>query len=280
MPVRTVQVCLTTEVNTPSLLSAAGAVARQGNAHVICLHTIEALEVYPGIAMHVSAPMAAQLNAGQLAVAKAIKKLVDAFAEREDFVVEWRLLKANSTSAADRMLESAYGADLVIMAQEDPDSDRPDQRGVQEAVIRRSGRPVLVVPHGLMVDDLGRTLMIGWSPTREAARAAHDALALAQEGASAHVLVAGTRKEPGSAELDTAREMAVGLERHGLSVNLIPMTVARESVASALQDEAVARGADLIVTGGFGHSRLYDFVVGAVTHELLREMRLPVLLSK
>ena len=280
MPIRTLQVCLTTEANTPSLLSAAAAVARKNNAHVICLHTIEALEVYPGIAMHVSAPMAAQLNAGQQDQAKAIKELVDAFAEREDFTVEWRLLTAQSTTAADRMLESAYAADLVIMAQEARDTDRPDQRGVQEAVVRRSGRPILLIPHGYIVEDLGKTLMIGWSPTREAARAAHDALALAQEGAQAHLLVAGARKEPGTAELDTAKEMALGLERHGVSVNVMPLALARESVASALQAEAEAYGADLIVTGGFGHSRLYDFVVGAVTHELLRDMRLPVLLSK
>ena len=280
MPVRTILVCLTTEANTPSMLSAAAAVARQGNAHVICLHTIEALEIYPGIAMHVSAPMAAQFNAGQQAQADAIKKCVDDFAGREDFAVEWRLLRTHSTTAADRMLESAYSADLIIMAQESKENDRPDQRGVQEAVVRRSGRPVMIVPHGYMVEEIGRTLMIGWSPTREAARATHDALALAQTGAKAHVLVAGARKEPGTAELDTAREMALGLERQGLTVNLMPLALAQESIASALQDEAQAHGADLIVTGGFGHSRLYDFVVGAVTHELLRDMRLPVLLSK
>ncbi|MEO1492664.1 MAG: universal stress protein [Pseudomonadota bacterium] len=280
MPVRTVLVCLTTEANTPSLLSAAAAVARQGNAHVICLHTIEALEVYPGIAMHVTAPMAAQFQAVQQEQADAIKAMVDALAEREDFVVEWRLLKARSVSAADRMLETAYGVDLVIMAQEARGQDRPDQKGVQEAVIRNSGRPVLVIPQGYQADTIGHTLMIGWSPTPEAARAAHDALALAQSGAQAHILVAASGAEPGAATLDTAEEMAVGLERHGVTANLIPLALTGGSVAAALQDQAEQNGADVIVTGGFGHSWLYDFVIGAVTHELLSKMRLPVLFSK
>lgn len=280
MPFRTIQVCLTTEENTPSLLSAAAAVARQGNAHVICLHTIAALEIYPGIAVHATETMASMFQAAQQKQAEAIKEMVDAFAAREDFVVEWRLLKAQSTTAADRMLESSYGADLVIMAQETRGEDRPDQRGVQEAVIKSSGRPVLVIPRGYMVQELGRTLVIGWSATREAARAAHDVLGLMHPNASARVLVAGMGAGPNAQQLATAKEMSLGLERHGLSVKLVPLALTEHSIADELQVQADAIGADLIVTGGFGHSRLYDFVVGAVTHELLRKLRVPVLFSK
>lgn len=195
-------------------------------------------------------------------------------------MVEWRLLNARSTTAADRMIESAYGVDLVVMAQEAPDSDRPDQRGVQETVIKNSGRPVLVVPRGYMVDEIGRTLVIGWSATREAARAAHDLLYLTQPNANARVLIAGIGAEPDADQLATAKEMSLGLERHGLSVNLVPLAITAHTVAEELQIQADAVEADLIVTGGFGHSRLYDFVYGAVTHELLRTQRTPVLFSK
>jgi len=280
MPIKTVQVCLTTEENTPSLLSAAAVVARRENAHVICLHTVEGLEVYPGIAAHVTDTMASMFAAAQKKQADAIKEMVDDFAAREEFLVEWRLLNARSTTAADRMIESAYGVDLVIMAQEMRDIDRPDQRGVQEAVIKNSGRPVLVIPQGYMLEDLGRTLVIGWSATREAARAAHDVLGLIQPNAKAQVLVAGLGAEPDAEQLATAKEMSLGLERHGLSVNLIPLAITAHTVADELQIQADAVGADLIVTGGFGHSRLYDFVYGAVTHELLRTQRTPVLFSK
>ena len=280
MKPKTILVCLTTEANTPSLLQAASVLARRTEAHVICLHTIEAIVVYPGIAMHIGAPAYDRFNASQRAQADAIKAMVDQVADVEDFVVEWRLLQSRSTTAADRMLESARAADLVIMAQEAPSEDRSDQHGVQEAVIRGAGRPVLVIPHHQMVDTLGERLLVGWSPTREAARAAHDALMLASDGAAAHILMAGKGTGPDDADLETAKDLAAGFGRHGLETELISLAVASGTVAEALQSEAEARKADLIVTGAFGHSRIYDFVLGAVTGDLLRHMRTPILFSK
>lgn len=280
MRLKTILVCLTTEANTPSLLKAAAMLARRTHAHVICLHTIEAIGIYPGIAVHINAPAYDSFNQSQHQQAEAIKQLVDHFAASEDFVVEWRLLRAQSTTAADRMLESARAADLVVMAQEAPSEDRYDQHGVQAAVIRGAGRPVLVVPHRFEAETLGQNVLIGWSPTREATRAAHDALILTAPDASVRVLVAGKGTGPADSILETAKDFAAALGRHGLKVEVISLAVPTGTVANALQQEAEAHGADMIVTGAFGHSKLYDFVLGAVTNELLHEMRLPVLFSK
>lgn len=279
MAVKTILVCLTTESNARPLLQAATVLAGARGAYLIGLHTIEAMAIYPGIAVHAAGPAFEEFNRNQQQQTDAIKRVFDEYAAKPGVAAEWRSLRAGSTTTADRILESARSADLVLMAQEAPTQDRPDQRRIQQAVIRNSGRPVLIIPHGMMVQTLGLRMMIGWSSTRESARAAHDAIALAGDGASAGILVANGRAAPEGHELDTARELAAALSRHGLEIDVVPLSTGSRSIAESLQDEALARGADMIVTGAFGHSMIYDFVIGAVTSELLSSMKLPVLFS-
>lgn len=279
MAMKTILVCLTTEQNARPLLHAATHLASARGAHLIGLHTVEAMAIYPGIAVHAAVPAFDEFNRAQEQQANAIKAIFDEYAGKSDATAEWRRVNAASTTAAERILESARSADLVLMAQEAPSQDRPDQRRIQQAAIRDSGRPVLIIPHGMMVESLGNKIMIGWSSTRESARAAHDAIALADDGASAGILVASGRTAPEGHELDTARELAAALVRHGLRVDVIPLATGSRSIAESLQEEALSRGADMIVTGAFGHSMIYDFVIGAVTSDLLSSMKLPVLFS-
>jgi nucleotide-binding universal stress UspA family protein len=68
--------------------------------------------------------------------------------------------------------------------------------------------------------------------------------------------------------------------RHGLKTTLEHRDPMGDSIAEVLENVAFEKGADLIVTGAFGHSRAYDCVLGATTYALLREQKLPVLFSK
>ena len=179
MPIKTILVCMTTKENAETLMKAAVPLARRHGAHLVGLHTLQALEVYPGVAMHITADVYQQYNSGQHKEADAIEAIFDAHTKSEDFVSEWRLLKAQATLASERMVESARAADLVIMAHEDKKTDRYDQRHAQSAVIKKSGRPVIVLPMDYDGPEIGQKILVGWSDTREAARAVHDALALA-----------------------------------------------------------------------------------------------------
>lgn len=274
---KTILACLTNEEHTDDILSAAIPLARKHLAHLIGLHTIEALVVYPGVAMHVPDMVYANYDDSQATTSKAIEKVFEDRVKVEDFVSEWRSVRSQSMTAADRMVEAARTADLVIMAQADIATDRIDQHHAQEVVIRRSGRPVLHVPSGYRGEVLGKSVVLGWSPTREAARAVHDAIPLMEEGADvAIVSVTG-----GSGyEAEGATELARALDRHGFSPEVVKRPSEHSDIASILEREAMERGADMIVTGAFGHSRAYDFVIGAVTLELMRSASLPVLFSR
>lgn len=276
---KTILVCLTTKEHAATLLKAAVPLARRTGAHLIGLHTLEALEVYPGISIHIPDQVFANFSASQKQTAEEIKEIFNAHTRSEDFVSEYRLVRAHSNTASERMIESARAADLVIMAHEDKDLDRYDQRRAQEAVIRQSGRPVIVVPLGYDGPEIGHKALLGWSETREAGRAAHDMLDILAPGSE---IVALRVKDRAQDELHDSDMLDVtsALARHGHKVDLRHLDQAGQAIADVLLQCAFEEGADIVVTGAFGHSNAYDFVVGATSKALLRDAKLPVLLSK
>ncbi|MFK7837448.1 MAG: universal stress protein [Sulfitobacter sp.] len=279
MSPKTILVCLTTPDHAATLLKVAVPLARKHGAHLIGLHTIEALVVYPGIAMHVPEHAFASFNESQKEEADAIKAVFTKHTAAEDFVSEYRLIRAETSSASERMIESARAADLVIMAHEDKNSDRFDQRHAQSQVIRESGRPVIIVPLDYDGPEIGKNFLLGWSDTREAARAAHDMLGLADEGAELTVLRVGKSHKDAFKDSD-AIDMSEMFARHGIKTTLEHREAMGDSIAEILSSVAFEKGADLIVTGAFGHSRAYDFVIGATTYALLKDQKIPVLFSK
>lgn len=279
MTPKTILVCLTTKEHAATLLNFAVPMARKYGAHLIGLHTLEAIEVYPGIAMHIDAGVFTEFSRSQEQEADAIQAIFDAHTKAEEFVCEYRRVKAQSKTAADRIVESARAADLVIMAHADEKADRYDQRGVQRAVIQQSGRPVIVLPLGYDGSEIGKKIVLGWSDTREAARAAHDLLMVADPGAEITVLRV---ERDASDEMDDSDllDLSSALARHGLKVNVRHLPRSGHGIAEVMMKCAFEEGAGLVVTGAFGHSNMYDFVVGATSHSLLRDAKLPVLFSK
>ena len=77
-----------------------------------------------------------------------------------------------------------------------------------------------------------------------------------------------------------ANDLAAALARHGLQVKVVHRDKDGDKVADVLNHEAFEMGADMVVSGAFGHSRVYDFVIGAATRALLKGAKLPVLFSK
>ena len=278
MSPKTILICLTTPDHAETLMKVAVPLARKHGAHLTGLHTIEALVVYPGIAMHVPDSAFAAFNQSQKEEAAAIKEVFSQYTKNEDFISEFRLVRAESETASERMIESARAADLVIMAHEDTDSDRYDQRHAQTHVIRESGRPVIVVPLNYDGPEIGQNIVLGWSDTREAARAAHDLLGVADAGAQLTVLRVGNTAREATKDT-TAIDMTEMFARHGVKPTLEHRNTAGQSVSEVLDSVAFEKGADLIVTGAFGHSKTYDLFIGATSYGLLRNQKIPVLFS-
>ncbi len=273
---KTLLVGLDDEAHAKDALRLALPIARAHGSHLIGLHTIETLSFYPGVSIHIPGEIYTSFVEARDKDAEAVKALFEDMTRTEHFPSEWRGVHAQSPDASDRLVEAALTTDLVILAASAKTKDGFPQHYVPEQAIRRSGRPVLYVPSGYKGERVGHKIVIGWSPTREAARAVHDALPLLQPEAEVSIVTVGqgTDDAPGD-----ATELARALDRHGFRVDVVQRSAARGKIAEELDEMAFGLGADLIVTGAFGHSRLYDFVIGAVTVDLLEKARLPVLFS-
>jgi nucleotide-binding universal stress UspA family protein len=278
MTVKTILACFLNQGSASVLSNAATALAARHDAHVTGLHALEAIIIYPGVGMYVPGPTFAALTAAQRTDGEAIGAIFEEAARLAGGAREWRMVHAGAVTAADRIIESARASDLVVMARPESGSERSDQRHAFSRVVREAGRPVLVVPPaGLPTDGVGQRVVIAHAPTREAARAAFDALSLLSEGAELHLVHAGDERD----ELrdDAMTDLAGALARHGAKVTLTHRPLRGRTVAKVLEDEVAEIGADLIVAGAFGHSRTYDFFVGATTGDLMRSSEVPVLFS-
>lgn len=279
MSYKTIMVCLTISDNADRLMKVATNVARMFDAHLIGLHTLQSISVYPGITVPIPTSVTDRFRNEQLAEAEKIKKIFLDETKPEDFVSEWRCVEARSVTAGDRIAEHARCTDLIIMAQPDKEHDRVDQGTIQRQVIETSGRPVLIIPTFGNFEKIGTNTLIGWSATKEATRSVHDAIPFMQKGKSANVFWVTRGNSIDSYEKHTAHEIATVLDRYDIKVNVSHGVNAKLAIGDIILNEASNTGADLIVTGAYGHSRVYDFMVGATTSHLMKYMTVPVLFS-
>ncbi len=145
-----------------------------------------------------------------------------------------------------------------------------------QAVVFGCGRPTILVPPGAELAQLNN-IAIAWDGSRVAARALGDALPLLAGGGSVSVLT--VRDEKPLDEQNPAGALASSLEKRGIRAKPIEVRLSDRNIGRALQDAALSEGAQILAMGGFGHSRIRDLVLGGATKGVLRDLRLPTLLS-
>ncbi|AZO16703.1 universal stress protein [Mesorhizobium sp. M2A.F.Ca.ET.043.05.1.1] len=154
--------------------------------------------------------------------------------------------------------------------------DTESIRMTAEEVVFSSGRPALILPGD---EDVGAldNVVIAWDGSRVAARAVADAKPFL-ERASAISIVSVTDEKvlPGK---DIAERLAHGLAARGVRAKAQSIQTGDSEIGVALQEHALKVGGNLLVMGGWGHSRLRDFVLGGATEGILSNLRLPVLMS-
>lgn len=277
MAPKTLALALHSEQAAEWLLPAAIELATQFQAHLFGLFPSREIPVYAGGYGGTDAGLIASLTEQSTQERDAVGTRFAEAMKAQDFASEFRGQEGMRTSVESFLLGNVRSADLVVAGRSEEDSPGA-QAQLLEHVIRHSGRPVLVLPKAWRPGPVGHHLLIGWSDTREAARAAHDALALAAPVAAIDILHAGgSDEEPGAGY---RQDMAAAFDRLGHDVTVLERAAPTGNAGKMLMTVAVEGGADMIAVGAFGHSRVYDFVIGAVTHYLLDHADLPVLYSK
>ena len=197
-------------------------------------------------------------------------------ARRASVSAESRTLTASISGAADQLGRIGRRFDLVVVGQAEREKSTADEV-VDEGVLFESGRPVIFVPFiqktGLKLDRV----MVCWDGSRAAARAVADAMPFLEKAKQVEVVIVASGR-PKSDEVPGA-DLGQHLARHGLKVEVKRITSPDIDVASTVLSYAADTSADMIVMGGYGHSRLREFVLGGVTRGILESMTVPVLMS-
>jgi nucleotide-binding universal stress UspA family protein len=178
------------------------------------------------------------------------------------------------------LVDMARFSDLVMLQQPDATkAGHASERAVLDDVLIHGSRPVLVVPHAGNFDKIGSRVLLAWDGSRQAARAAADALPVLKRAKSVHLITfdrfADDDNAPSEAILAPVRDW---LKRHEIAAT-IETQAAAGSIGESLLARAFELGSDLLVMGAWGHSRLRERLLGGVTRTVIETMTVPVLFS-
>lgn len=188
-----------------------------------------------------------------------------------------RALSASLGEAAQALCELSRLFDLTVVAQPDPDRPGPEEV-IAEAALMEAGRAVLVVPYVQKPPFSIARVVVAWDGSRASARALSESLPLLHR--AEHIEIFTVRRandeDTGAGTTDLERHLG----RHGLAAQFRHLTIGSgENISSAILNEVSDQGADLVVMGGYGHSRLREMVLGGVTREIIDSMTVPVLMA-
>ncbi|WP_372619169.1 universal stress protein [Falsiroseomonas sp.] len=280
MTIRDILVHLDGTAASTARLDLAADLARRLSAHLVGLYVVDVpLPVFAGGDVGggaVTAELITAMREDSLAAAARVAPVFREKLRRDGIAGEWR--EAEGTTAAQVALHGRY-VDLVVVGQANPDGSNPGAAAAVEAALFTSGRPVLVVPSIWAGGSVGRRALVGWNASREAARAVNDALPLLKGAENVTVLTINAQATPDGHGEEPGADIALHLARHDLQVTVRRIAGAEISAGDMLLNEAADLGADLIVMGGYGHSRLRELVLGGATRTLLGQMTVPVVMS-
>ena len=192
----------------------------------------------------------------------------------KEIATEWRV--------ADGYVDRAFGvqaryADLVVVGQAGPEPT-PTPSDLPETVALTTGRPVLVVPY-IGAKPPGTIVLLCWNASREAARAAADALPFLKAAQQVIVLVVSPTASAGGHGTEPGADAAAWLARHGVKVTVQRDVAPDADVGGVILSRTADHDAGLIVMGIYGHSRMREMVLGGVSRTLLASMTVPIFMS-
>ncbi|MEZ5788249.1 MAG: universal stress protein [Xanthobacteraceae bacterium] len=251
-------------------------VAQTFNAHITGVAFLYDPVISPGVMDGITASwIEAQRGEGQAIAQAAIDRFEQA-AARNGLSFRHRIIEATLGGATDLFGRIGRRFDMVVVGQSEPDHLAPSDMFI-EAALFESGRPAIIVPYiqkeGMKLDRV----IVCWDGSRTAARAMGDAMPILTRAKAVDIVIVAT----GRAKSDEIPGADIGhhLARHGINVDVKRIVAEDVDVPNTILSYAADVSAELIVMGGYGHSRLREFVLGGATRDILNSMTVPILMS-
>ena len=197
--------------------------------------------------------------------------------ENSGLSFEWRSLESFSGDSALTGISSVRAADLIIAAQRETGGDPSAD---VDTLVYDAGRPVLVVPSAGPLVTSFKHVLLAWNGSKEAARAAFDALPFIIEAEKTDILVIDPPDSLDESPEAAGAEIASALSRHGATVSVSVLKSDGSSIDDVIQTRITETGADLLVLGAYSHSWLRQLLFGGVTRTVLRTAPVAAFLSR
>lgn len=260
------------------IISYIGPLIAKWEAHLIGVHSEPAASVF---ATPEGFPDASYLQAAierSQQRAAECKQAAEKACRQTGIEIEWRNYQSESGDNARSALSSAYRADLVVAMQPDPGSDSDTYTNV-ETLLFDTGRPVLLVPYAGRPSASVERVIIAWNGRRESARAVFDSLPFLIGAKEVEVFIVDPTDTRDQSAPYAGSEIAATIARHGVNVKVVIEKSAGVPIGSLIENRVSDSGADLVVMGAYGHSRLREIIFGGTTKTLLESMPAMTLMS-
>jgi nucleotide-binding universal stress UspA family protein len=279
MTYKTIQVSMDDNDLAEKRLKIAIDLASKVDSHLIGLHVIPPA-FYPAyFSAEIPASMIEQQMAELKATAERAHARFDRLVANSGLQTEWRCVDQPYGDIATVMKELARYADLNVFGQNDPEVDDERSLDIAGTVLLGSGRPLLMVPYAGNFDNIGKKIIVAWNASRESTRAVFEVIPIMQTAETVEILAINSDETSEAGTPHPGADIAAALARHG--INAIVKTTSADDVAigNTLLNYASDDGADLLVMGAYGHSRLREMIFGGATRSILEHMTVPVFMS-
>ncbi|AWU93597.1 universal stress protein [Azospirillum ramasamyi] len=274
MPIKTILLHMANDDAHAGRMAVAATLAKQFSAHIQALY----------VATPVSMPAGATGRAASYAFMAEATAIAHENAERIEREVrqalnglsyDWTVEEGDHVEL---LAERASYADLVVVAQSAAvrAGDRISLHNIPDRLPLETATPVLVLPPGQPATAaIGRHVLVAWKNCREAARAVRAAMPFLETAQSVTILTV----ESPDHRSDEAAALVDWLHRHGIAARPQSVIASGGDVGDMILSCCTDQGADMLVMGAYGHSRLRELVLGGATRTVLEGLTLPTLLT-
>ncbi len=280
MAYRTITVHVNESRHTEARIELAASIAIRHGAHLVGVAAAALPQAFHmrGIMGESSAALEIYLNFTRERAHAALAEFEKMATRAGVASVERRLMEDEPGAAL--CLQARY-SDLLILGQNDPNESLPAQRAdVPDYVITHSPRPVLMAPFAGRYRSIGKRVVIAWDGSAEATRAIAGAMPFLTNAEMVQVVVFNPAARPFAHGQQPGADIAHYLARHGVGIEVCQRTAGDDAdIGNALLSHLDDCDADLLVMGGYGHSRFREVLLGGVTRTVLESMTTPVLMA-
>ena len=275
MAYKTILLCLNEIERVPQLIAAARQLGVKFNSHISGLYVIPGVMVFPSDGLSFGAGIFEgtrnYFNDQLLKVREAFE-----YGMKEDSLTfDLRVLDSRQPSIATDVIENCRNVDLVVISATNRDTSDNVEYDFVEQVVLSAGRPVIILPFKGKTEIKFDELMLGWNDSRESARATFDALPFLHRAKRTKIVTVNAAPQ-GTIE---GANIAETLDRDGVKCEVMNVASGGMSTGETLLRAANDHGAELLVLGAYGHTRLTEWVFGGATRYVLRNHDRPLLMS-